>query len=66
MSDRMFTDPNVGREVRVEQFGLEVRLTFVASNRMKADQLVRNILNQLKAGALNMTLMGKPTSIKED
>lgn len=64
MSDRSFTNPNVGNEVRVEQEGNEVRLIFVASNRMKADQLARNILDQLKAGALNMTLMGKPTKIE--
>lgn len=64
MSDRMFTDPDVGKEVRIEQHGLEVHLVFIASNRMKADQLARNILAQLKEGALNMTLVGKPTKIE--
>ena len=64
MSDRMFTDSNVGQEVRVEQVGLEVRLIFVAKDRYRADKLFQHILGQLKAGALNMTLMGKPTSIR--
>jgi hypothetical protein len=64
MSDRMFTNPSVGHEVRVSVQGCEVTLTFVASHRMKADQLARNILGQLKAGALNMTLMGRPTSVE--
>ncbi len=64
MSDRLFTDPAVGKKVRIEQDGLEVRLVFVASNRAKADQLARNILAQLKEGALNITLMGKPTKIE--
>lgn len=61
----MFTNPSVGHEVRVEQVGCEVRLVFVASNQMKADQLARNLLTQLKSGAINMTLMGKPTSVQE-
>lgn len=62
MSDRQFTNPSVGKEVRVEQVGREVRLIFVADNQYKADKLAENILSQLKAGALSLTLMGKPTS----
>jgi hypothetical protein len=62
---REFTNPNVGREVRIEQVGKEVRLIFVASTNAKADALVETLLSQLKAGALNLTLMGKPTEITE-
>jgi hypothetical protein len=65
MSDRQFTNPNVGREVRVEQYGREVHLIFVAATQYKSDRLVRDLLKQLKAGALNLTMMGKPTSITE-
>lgn len=64
MMDRQFTNPNVGNEVRVEVEGLEVRLIFVASTIQKADNLAKNILTQLKQGTLNLTLMGKPTSIE--
>jgi hypothetical protein len=49
MSDRAFTNPNVGKEVRVEQNGREVRLIFVADNRYKADKLFQNLLGQLSA-----------------
>lgn len=31
MSDRGFTHPNFGRQVRIEQFGKEVHLIFVAA-----------------------------------
>lgn len=65
MSARQFTNPNVGREVRIEQFGREVRLIFVAGTQAKSDALVNELLRQLKSGALTMTLMGKPTSIEE-
>lgn len=66
MSDRAFSNPNVGKEVRIEQIGREVHLIFVADNHYKADKLVDNLLGQLKAGALNLTLMGKPTSIQDE
>ncbi len=62
---REFTNHNVGREVRIEQVGKEVRLIFVASTNAKADALVETILTQLKAGAINLTLLGKPTGIIE-
>lgn len=65
MADRQFTNPDVGKEVRIEQSGTEVHLIFCAGNRYKADKLFENLLGQLKSGALNLTLMGKPTSIKE-
>ncbi|MGD9613794.1 MAG: hypothetical protein AB7H90_01205 [Alphaproteobacteria bacterium] len=66
MSDRAFTNPDFGKEVRIEQVGREVHLIFVAGNQYKANKLVENLLAQLKAGALNITLMGKPTSITEE
>jgi hypothetical protein len=65
MSDRGFTHPNFGKEVRIEQFGREVRLTFVAGTVPQADDLAETLLRQLKAGALNLTLMGKPTRVEE-
>jgi hypothetical protein len=65
MSARGFTNPDFGKEVRVEQHGREVRLIFVAANEAKADALVENILGQLKAGAINITMMGQPTKVTE-
>jgi hypothetical protein len=66
MSARVFTNPDYGKEVRVEVWGNEVALVFVATSDAKAAALAENILGQLKAGAINITLMGKPTSIVEE
>lgn len=65
-TDRGFTHPNFGNEVRVEQHGREVSIVFVASTSGQADNLCDTILAQLKAGALNITLMGRPTSVSEN
>ena len=62
--DRPFTHPNFGQEVRIEQYGKEVHLIFVAANEAKADDLVKTLLKQLKAGALNLTMLGKPTKVE--
>lgn len=64
MSARGFTNPDFGKEVRVEQWGREVHLIFVGATEAKADDLVTNILAQLQAGAINITMMGKPTKIE--
>jgi len=66
MTDRQFTHPNFGNQARVELWGKEVRLTFVASDEYKASELARYLVDQLKSGAVNITLMGKPTSIVEE
>lgn len=66
MSARGFTNPDFGKEVRVEVWGSEVRLIFVGTNEAKANALADNILSQLKAGAINITLMGKPTKVTEE
>ena len=66
MSARGFTNPNFGNEVRVEQWGREVRLIFIGATEAKASALADNILTQLKAGAINVTLMGKPSSVTEE
>lgn len=65
-TDRAFTHPNFGKEVRIERDGKEVRLVFVADGIPQAESLVRSLLRQLRDGALNLTLMGKPTRIEED
>lgn len=44
MTDRPFTHPNFGREVRIEQFGREVHLIFVAGSDRQADSLVDTLL----------------------
>ncbi len=36
MSDRAFTNPNLGREVLIKQYGREVHLIFVASTQRKS------------------------------
>lgn len=66
MSAQAFTNPDFGREVRIEQYGREVHLIFVAANQRKADALIENLLRQLKSGALNLTMMGEPTSVTEE
>ena len=66
MTDRQFTHPNVGHTVRVEICGNEVRLIFVCEDGRGANAVGDSILSQLKQGAINITLMGKPTSVTED
>lgn len=63
MSDRGFTHPNFGSEARVEQCGREVHLIFVAGTDAQADSLAESIVSQLQAGAINITMMGKPTAV---
>lgn len=65
MTDRPFSHPNFGREVRIEQFGREVHLIFVAGTERQADSLVDTLLDQLKAGALNLTMMGGNPTVTE-
>ena len=64
-TDRGFTHPNFGTQARVEQHGNEVRVIFVAGTRAQATSLCDNILEQMKAGAINITMMGRPTSVEE-
>jgi hypothetical protein len=66
MVARTFTNPDYGNECRVEVMDNEVALVFVAASNAKADALAENILGQLKKGAINITLMGKPTKITEE
>jgi hypothetical protein len=62
-TDRTFTNPDYGNECRVEVYENEVALVFVAASNEKADALADNILGQLKSGAINISLIGKPTGI---
>ena len=64
-SDREFSHPHFGSECRIEQFGREVRLTFIANTEAKATDLTDSLMRQLKRGALNLTMMGKPTKVTE-
>lgn len=66
MTDRGFSHPNFGNNARVEVWGKEVRLIFIAHTGAQAADFAEYIVNQLKAGALNLTLMDKPTSVVED
>lgn len=65
MTDRGFTHPNFGNQARVEQVGREVRLIFVAGTTAQASDFADTVVSQLRAGAINITMMGKPTSVKE-
>lgn len=65
MSAQAFSHPNFGKEARVEQCGREVRLILVAGTEAQAADLARTIVGQLKGGALNLTMMGRPTGIIE-
>lgn len=64
-TDRVFSNPAVGQEIRIEQYDKEVHLIFVASTQAKSNALVENLLTQLKAGAVNITVMGKPSQVRE-
>ena len=64
-TDRQFTHPNFGKQVRVELYGREVRLIFIASDEAKAEEMAEYLLKQLRQGAVNITLMGKPISVRE-
>jgi hypothetical protein len=66
MTDRQFTHPNFGNQARVEVWGKEVRLIFVAANQSKAEDMATYLVDQLKSGSLNITVMGKPTSVVEE
>jgi|SoimicMinimDraft_4_1059732.scaffolds.fasta_scaffold105854_2 hypothetical protein len=65
-TDRQFTHPNFGNQARVEVWGKEVRLIFVAHNRAKANDFADYLVSQLKQGSINITMMGNPTSIVEE
>jgi hypothetical protein len=47
-------------------WGNEVRLIFVCRSVDAAEDVADSILTQLKSGAVNITMMGKPTSIVEE
>ena len=64
-TDRQFTHPNFGKQARVELYGREVRLIFIASDEAKAEEMAEYLLKQLRQGAVNITLMGKPISVRE-
>lgn len=65
MTDRGFSHPNAGRQVIVTQHGKEVHLIFVCTTQAMSDSLVEDLQKQLKGGAINLTLMGKPTKIED-
>jgi len=64
--DRQFTHPNFGKQARVEVWGREVRLIFVANNAAAAEDMAEYLVEQMRNGALNITLMGMPTSVVEE
>jgi len=66
MTDRQFTHPDIGNAARVEVWGNEVRLIFVCRSEAAAEDVAESILRQLAQGAVNITMMGKPTSIVEE
>ena len=66
MDDRQFTHANYGKAARVEVWGTEVRLIFIADTESKANDLADSILAQMKEGAVTITMMGRPTSVVEE
>ena len=65
VSDRGFTNPNFGKQIRVEVWGKEVQLIFTAGTLDQANDFAEYLVAQLTTGAINLTLMGKPTSVEE-
>jgi hypothetical protein len=66
MTDRQFTHPNFGNQARVEVWGKEVYLIFVADSEAKANGFAEHLVEELKSGSVNITMMGKPTSVTEE
>jgi hypothetical protein len=66
VADQPFTHPHLGIETRLERDGCEVRLVFVAHSGKQASDLADLILDQLKAGGLNMEVTGKPITVPEE
>jgi hypothetical protein len=62
----MISHPNFGNEVRIEQYGKDVHLVFVAKTRDLANDLCDELLRQLQEGEIEIKLAGKPTSIIRD
>jgi len=60
-TDRAFTHPNFGNQARVELEGREVRLVFVAGSAEYAEHFAEDLVEQLRNGSLNITLLGTPT-----
>lgn len=66
MTDRPFSHPNFGRQVKIEQKGKRVILTLESNSVEQARSLADTLLEQLKAGGIHMTLMGKPSKIEHE
>jgi hypothetical protein len=66
VTDRPFSHPNFGTTARVEQRGCEVRLIFTAHTLEQATDFTDLLIDQLKGGAVNLTLMGKVSKITEE
>ena len=63
---RQFTHPDFGREIRVEVFGKEVRLTFVSNSHSAAETMAEYLVDELRRGTVNLTVMGELTSVIEE
>jgi len=61
-----FSHPNFGDKVEVRQKGREVSLVFIAHTYAQAGNLAQSILEQLKSGALKLTIKGEPSFIVEN
>jgi len=57
--------PRFGQEIRVEQQGNEVHLILVAHTLEQAAIACDNMVRQLEAGRLTLTIQGRPNSITE-
>jgi hypothetical protein len=64
--DREFTHPHFGDQARVEVYGREVRLIFVAHTPEQANDFADSVVEQLKDGDLRIRMVGKVTSVEED
>lgn len=64
--DREFTHPHFGNQARVEVYGREVRLIFVAHTPEQANDFAESVVQQLRDGMLHITMMGKATSVREE
>lgn len=65
LAQGLFSHPNFGNQVRVEQSGNEVRIILVCGDEKRAESFATRIVNDLKSGKMQLTIGGKVSKVEE-
>ena len=65
MSDRAFSHPAAGKQVRIEQNGNEVSIILVVSDRQRADDIAERLAAQAQSGYVEFRLWGNVKSVEK-